>query len=92
MALDFYPSITIVNAGDNHEYGIIITPNEGESVLDTLMRCTVFNPPSAFPVINMEISMSCGNKIFFRTLYDIPQGDVKCSCRNPNHYFVRIGE
>lgn len=72
--------------------GLRITPNEGETVGECLERCTVFNPPAVYPIINMVIACpSCEQIKEYKTLDDIPDYDVPCDCR-PLYYFIKIGK
>jgi hypothetical protein len=70
--------------------GLMISRSENESIRQVLERCTTFNPPSKYPVIEMRIPMPCGNEAYYETLDDIPNKDTPCPCGNPNHWYVKI--
>jgi len=36
------------------------------------------------------INMLCGERVIYRTLDDLPETSVPCTCGNPNHWFVFI--
>ena len=45
-----------------------------------------------YPVINLTIEAPCGEKVFYKTIDDLPQVDTPCTCGNPNHWFIKIGQ
>lgn len=37
----------------------------------------------------LEITMPCGETATFEKFDDIPMEDVRCTCGNPNHWFIK---
>lgn len=70
--------------------GVFIMPEKNETVRQTLERITTFNPPTEYPVIDLVISMPCGESVAYKTLDDMPEVDTPCACGNPDHWFVKI--
>ena len=43
-----------------------------------------FNP--LLPLV--KVTLPCGHSIVYRSLSEIPEESVPCSCGNPNHWFI----
>ena len=70
-------------------YGIYLALQHGETVRELLERSVTFALPSMYPVI---INMPCGESFECKSLDDFPTTDELCTCGNPLHYFIKIGE
>lgn len=81
-----------INSDPGTYAAVYIRCAPGKTVRETLEESVKFNPPSQYPIINLAIQMPCGKGVFYQTLDDIPTTDTPCTCGNPNHYFVKIGE
>jgi len=38
----------------------------------------------------IAITMACGERVVYRTVEELPEGSVPCSCGDPTHWFVFV--
>jgi hypothetical protein len=62
--------------------------------VETVRECIVKWKNDVLPIISsapvLTIEAPCGEKVMYKTIDDVPEVDVPCSCGNPNHWFIKI--